>query len=328
VQLYPGADLIECEIGGRPLYLPLLREGSEALLLDCGTHDHAQKDVAAFLQRAALFRGDLSWLVVTHPDGDHCGGSAEIKRQHPKIRIACGEADRALVESPDYMFTFRYDAYRQDHGIFFDPDTAQAIRNCSSQPQSVSFTFIGGEILRLGESRILEVWHLPGHSHGHLGIYDRKHGTLYYGDAIQGAGYQSLDGVSWTLCPTYLYVDPYLQTIQRIENSGVEMIVGCHWPVLRGTPAIRQFCYESRNFVTLADRQITEYLREHPSGVSMRELCDQLSPRLGTWPHQIHLELSNAFSGHLDRGVNMGRFEVDRSRWPFLYRLRKPGQTR
>jgi glyoxylase-like metal-dependent hydrolase (beta-lactamase superfamily II) len=320
VELYPGADLIECEIGGRPLYLPLLREGREALLLDCGTRSHAQKDVPAYLDRVGFGNEDLSWLVVTHPDGDHCGGTAEIKRQHPQIRIACGEVDRALVESPDYMFEFRYDAYRQDHGIFFDASTAQEIRDCSSAPQVVSFTFIGGEILRLGENRILEVWHLPGHSHGHLGIYDKKHCTLYYGDAIQGAGYQALDGIRWTLCPTYLYVDSYLQTIQNIENSGVEMIVGCHWPVLRGTQAVKQFCYESRNFVTLADRLITEYLREHTSGVSQRELCEQLSPRLGTWPHDSHLELSNAFSGHLDRGVKMRRFEVDRSRCPFLYR--------
>jgi glyoxylase-like metal-dependent hydrolase (beta-lactamase superfamily II) len=324
VELYPGADLIECEIGGRPLYLPLLRQGREALLLDCGTRSHAQKDVPAYLDRAGLVTEALTWLVVTHPDGDHCGGTAEIKRQHPNIRIACGEADRALIESPDYMFTFRYDAYRQDHGIFFDSRTAQEIRDCSSQPQAVSFTFIGGEILRLGEDRILEVWHLPGHSHGHLGIYDRKHRVLYYGDAIQGAGYQALDG-SWKLCPTYLYVDPYLQTIQTIENSDVQMIVGCHWPVRRSPQAIRQFCYESRNFVTQADRLITEYLREHTSGVSLRELCEQLSQRLGAWPQDIHLELSNAFSGHLDRGVKMGRFEADRSRWPFLYRLCEAG---
>ena len=325
MELYPGAYLIECEIGGRPLYLPLLREGREASLIDCGTRSHAQTDVPAFLDHAGIAHDGLTWLVITHPDGDHCGGTAEIKRDHSKIRIVCGEADRALVESPDYMFTFRYDAYRRDHGIFFEPDTAREIRNCSSQPQDVSFTFIGGEILRLGENRILEIWHLPGHSHGHLGLYDRTHRVLYYGDAIQGAGYQGLDG-TWKLCPTYLYVDSYLQTIQSIENSDAQMIVGCHWPVLRGSQAIRQFCHESRNFVTQADRSITGYLREHTSGVSLRELCEQLSPQLGTWPQDIHLELSNAFSGHLDHGVKMRRFEIDRSRSPFLYRLCEPGE--
>ncbi len=321
MEIYPGADLIECEIGGRPLYLPLLREGNEALLLDCGTSSHAAKDVPAFLNQLGLGPEHLTWLIMTHPDGDHCGGSAEIKRHYPEVRLACGDSDRELIESPEHLFTFRYDAYRQNHGIFFDPATAKEIKNCSSGSQPVTFTFVGGEVMRLGSNRILEIWHLPGHSHGHLGVYDRNHGVLYYGDAIQGAGYRSLRG-GWSLCPTYLYVNAYLQTIRTIENSPAQMIVGCHWPILRGKEAIRQFCSESRNFVTQADRLITDYLRCHVSGVTLRELCEQLSDQLGEWPREVALELANAFSGHLDRGLEMGQFEVDRSSSPFRYKLR------
>jgi glyoxylase-like metal-dependent hydrolase (beta-lactamase superfamily II) len=320
VEPYPGAHLIECEINGRPLYLPLLREGPEAMLIDCGTRFHAQDDVPRALTHLGIKREELTWLLITHPDGDHCGGSAEIKRQHPAVRIACGEADRAMIESPDYLYTFRYDAYRQNHGIFFDAKTEQEIRNCSTHPQNVTLTFIGGETFQLGPNRILEIWHLPGHSHGHLGVFDRKHGVLYYGDAIQGAGYRSLAG-TWTLCPTYLYVEPYLQTIRTIENSGVKMIVGCHWPIARTPETIRQFCAESRAFVLLADRLTEQYLRNHDSGTSLRELCEKLSSQLGEWPHEVCLELANALSGHLDYGVRSGRFEVDRSRSPFLYRM-------
>lgn len=317
MQIYPGADLIECEIVGRPLQLPLLRNGNSAMLIDCGTQSHASHDIPAALQNLGL--ETLTWLLVTHPDGDHCGGTAEIKKRYPELQIACGDADRALIESPDYLFEFRYDAYRRDHDVYFDAETAHAIRNCSSQPQPVSMTFIGGEKIRLGNDRILEIWHLPGHSHGHLGVYDQNHRTLFYGDAIQGSGYRSLEG-GWALCPTYLYVDAYLQTIRIIEDSPAETIVGCHWPVLHGRSAIRQFCAESRNFVSQAERLIADYLGKRP-GVTLRELCEELSDRLGEWPHQVHLELANAFSGHLDRGVASGRFVVDRSERPFRYRL-------
>jgi glyoxylase-like metal-dependent hydrolase (beta-lactamase superfamily II) len=319
MHICPGAHLIECEIGGRPLYLPLLREGQEALLLDCGTRSHATNDVPSNLTKLGVGAEDLTWLIMTHPDGDHCGGSAEIKRQYPAVQLACGDADRHMIESPEHLFSFRYDAYRQDHGIWFDSETAQEIKNCSSKPQQVTLTFVGGETLRLGLNRILEVWHLPGHSYGHLGLYDRNHGVLYYGDAIQGAGYRSLQG-GWSLCPTYLYVDAYLQTIRIIENSGAEVIVGCHWPVLQGKEAIRRFCFESRNFVLQADRLISNYLRDHPSGVTLRELCENLSDQLGEWPQGVRLELANAFSGHLNRGVETGRFELDRSVRPFVYR--------
>jgi hypothetical protein len=83
--------------------------------------------------------------------------------------MACGEADRALVESPDYLFSFRYDAYRRDHDVFYDAATAAWLKGCSSASQAVTLTFTGGEILRLRKDRILEILHLPGHSHGHLG---------------------------------------------------------------------------------------------------------------------------------------------------------------
>lgn len=323
MELYHGADLIECEIGGRPLYLPLLREGPDALLLDCGTRAHAEVDIPRELSRLGLDEDSLTWLIVTHPDADHCGGLREMKRRYAKVHIACGEADRALVESPDYLFSFRYDAYRQDHGIFYDSATAQNLKDYFSGPQNIDLTFTGGEIMRLGgsEDRLLEIWHLPGHSHGHLGVYDHKHRTLYYGDAIHGSGYKSLAG-NWALCPTYLYVETYLQTIRTIENSNADAVVGCHWPVCRGANAIRDFCAESRNFVTLADRLLQEYLRTHPSGTSLRELCEALGSRLGDWPPEINLELTCALSGHLDRGVAAGRLQVDESAGPLTYRLR------
>jgi glyoxylase-like metal-dependent hydrolase (beta-lactamase superfamily II) len=319
MQLYSGSDLIECDINGRPLYLPLLQQDGSAMLLDCGTSWHASKDIPAYLDKLGPI--DLKWVLITHPDGDHCGGTGAIHKRYSQAQFLCGEADRQLVESPEFLFAFRYDAYRKDHGIFFDPKTAAEIMQCFSGPQGVAVTAVGGETMRLGSERILEIWHLAGHSHGHLGVYDRSHKTLYYGDAIQGAGYKSLDG-GWALCPTYLYVDAYLETINTIEASPAEMIVGCHWPICRGKDEIRQFCAESRDFVFLADQLITEYLTSNSSEVTLRELCDRISPKLGKWPHSVHLELANAFSGHLDRGVVQGRFEVDESTRPFRYRLR------
>ncbi|HEY6272971.1 MAG TPA: MBL fold metallo-hydrolase [Terriglobales bacterium] len=319
MELYPGAHLIECEMGGRPLYLPVLREEQESLLLDCGTRAHSESDIPRFLNQLGLAEPSLTWLIFTHPDTDHCGGLGETKRRHPRLQTACGDPDRSLIESPGYLFSFRYDAYRKDHGISYDPATAENIRNCCSGPQAVTLTLTGGETLRLGRDRMLEIWHLPGHSHGHLGVYDRNHGVLYYGDAIHGAGYRSLTG-GWALCPTYLYVEPYLQTIRTIENSGAQTIVGCHWPIRRGAEEIKEFCAESRDFVNLTDRLIHEYLRAHPSGASLRELCENLGNKLGDWPAAVNLELAYAFSGHLDRGVAAETVQVDRSTHPIVYR--------
>ena len=71
MEIYSGAHLIECEIGGRPLYLPLLIGEAEAVLLDCGTRSHAAKDIPEYLAKIGLPEDALTFLVVTHPDLDH-----------------------------------------------------------------------------------------------------------------------------------------------------------------------------------------------------------------------------------------------------------------
>lgn len=319
MQLYLGAHLIECEFGGRPLYLPLLIGEDEAVLVDCGAKTHAAKDIPAYCEKIGLPREKLTWLIITHPDVDHCGGAAEMARRYPNLRIACGAEDRTLVESPDFLYTFRYDHYREEHNISYDETTATGIRQNGSGPCHVSLTFTGEESLRLGPDRLLEVIHLPGHSHGHLGLYDSKYRALFYGDAIQGAGYRSLSG-GWALCPTYLYVEPYLQTIQRIETLGAELLVGCHWPVCRGAGEIREFLAASRNFVETTDRLIHNDLTQRPSGATLAELCETLGSKLGDWPAAVNREFCYAFHGHLDRGISQGTLIADRSVRPVVYR--------
>lgn len=318
MKIYPGAHLIECEIGGRPLHLPLLIGESETVLVDCGTRSHAAEDIPKYIDNIGLPASRLTFLVITHPDVDHSGGVGELARRYPHLRAVCGVADRILIESPEQLFVRRYDHYREEHCIFYDDKTAAGIRDGCSGHQPVSLTMMGGETLNLGANRILEIIHLPGHSHGHLGIYDRDHRTLFYGDAIQGRGYQSLTG-GWALCPTYLYVDAYLQTISFIEHLGAERIVGCHWPVFQGESEINEFCASSRNFVETADRLIYDYLALHPRGVTLRELCESLGGKLGEWPPAAHTELSYAFLGHIERGISQGKLSVDRSVRPVIY---------
>jgi glyoxylase-like metal-dependent hydrolase (beta-lactamase superfamily II) len=308
-------------MGGRPLYLPLLVGKTEAMLLDCGTRHHAAKDIPEYLAKIDLSEDALTFLVITHPDTDHSGGAGELARRYPRLRIMCSAADRPLIESPERLLSFRYDHYRQDHEIYYNVQTVAGIRDCCSGPQSVFLGLTGGESLSLGANRLLEVIHLPGHSHGHLGIYDRNHRTLFYGDAIQGRGYQSLNG-EWVLCPTYLYVEAYLQTVSRIEHLGAERIVGCHWPIWQGEHEIREFCASSRNFVEAADRLIYDYLARHPAGATLLELCQSLGDKLGAWPAHAHTELSFAFLGHVERGVSQGSLSVDRSVHPVVYHRR------
>jgi glyoxylase-like metal-dependent hydrolase (beta-lactamase superfamily II) len=198
------------------------------------------------------------------------------------------------VEDPDELYGGRYDFYRNDHGIFYPPEVVEWIRSASGLPQPIDLTLRGGEKIVLSPDWELEVLALPGHSPGHLGLWDRKNKALYAGDALHGAVYRNLDGQA-ALCPTYANIPTYLQTIRFIEGLDLECYVGCHWPVKYGQE-IDDFCEESRQFVLRAETSILRLLSEPRT---LKDICLLLGPSLGEWPRETDQDLVYAVWGHL-----------------------------
>ena len=316
-QLYDGAYLVHCAVGGRPLHLPLLVGPARAVLIDTGCAADCAGAILPALRALQIDPAQLTHVINTHCDFDHQGGNSAIMAACPAARLYCGEADRVQVESPDRLIALRYSAYLRDHGIFYDDATRQAIRRELGEPLSVDGVFRGGEVLSLAVDRELEILHLPGHTRGHLGILDRKHHTLFGGDAIHGKGYLDFAGKP-ALCPTYLYVQPYLETIHHIGQLPLDAYVGCHWSVKRGAD-ISAFCNESRTFVENAERLILDHLRTQQQGSTLRELCLQVGPQLGDWPAAMNIELCYAFAGHLADLTSRNVISETRSPGPFTY---------
>jgi len=307
-KLFEGVHTIEGEIGGRLLRLTLLVGDAAAVLLDTGCAQDVDGLILPALSEIGLDVGDLSWIVTSHCDLDHVGGNHGMKKAAPQAMLGCGDADLEQVESPDALLSRRYDAYRERHGIFYDEAVTQWMAEAAGKPQPVDVTFGGGERLRLSSDWYVELLPTPGHSRAHLAILDAKNRALYGADAIHGASIPDLAGKA-VMPPTYLYVDSYLDTIRLIENLDIDLLTTCHWPMARGE-GIAAFCAESRALVEQADRLLLEAIgNADSSGVSLRELCQQVGPALGDWPEASQLECSYMFSGHLSRLESFGIIE-------------------
>jgi glyoxylase-like metal-dependent hydrolase (beta-lactamase superfamily II) len=86
-----------------------------------------------------------------------------------------------------------------------------------------------GDVIDLGDRR-LEVWHLPGHSAGGIGLWDEAEGMLVAGDAVY-------DG---PLLPTGDLED-YGRTLRRLREVPARVVHAGHDPSFDGA-RLRAIC--------------------------------------------------------------------------------------
>ena len=300
MQLYPGAYRIQSLFGDRNLFQYLL-VGDNVVLVDTGVAATPEAVIFPYLDSLGLGPARLTLAITTHPDTDHQGGNYAIKRISPGTWLACGEADRPLVEDPRVLYDVRYNFLREEHEVGFEADPAPE----AGRARKMDLTFSGGEKIRLRDDWALEVLHVPGHSHGHLALYDRKHCAAFVGDAIHGRGCPKAEG-GMSIPVTYFYADIYLSTLRYFEALDLEVLHSGHWPTMRGEE-IRDFIAESRRTVELFDRVILGSLAKAPSGLTMKELIDAVSSAVGDWPKETWQFAMFPVKGHLDRLEEQGK---------------------
>jgi glyoxylase-like metal-dependent hydrolase (beta-lactamase superfamily II) len=199
-----------------------------SLLVDTGLGVASLRDAIADQMGSPLV------AVATHVHYDHVGGLHEFedRRIHPleAEQMADYSEFHALRRSefPDFAVTaletagyvldaeFLLDAFPSTD---FDPD-AYSIR--STRPTS---TLEEGEIVDLGD-RNFEVLHLPGHTPGSIGLYERASETLFSGDAIY-------DGPLVDMLPESDIV-AYAKTLKRLRELPVRVVHGGHEPSFAG----------------------------------------------------------------------------------------------
>ena len=303
MEIAPGIHRIKCAFGSnRMVYVHLLVGEQAAMLVDTGCAHNPAQEILPYMEQIGLPPERLTYILISHSDLDHQGGNAPMKQAAPRALLMCHTLDRPWVEDTEALIRGRYSQFERDHGIGYGEEGKAGIRQqCLSHPLDV--TLEGGETFRLSRDWVVEVLHTPGHTWGHLAVYDPRSKTLIAGEA--GLWNAILDQ-DWepAMPPTYCYVDTYLATLDRLSAMDIATLSPAHWPVQTG-PDVGEFLRESRNYCLLVERALLDFAHERPA-YTLREAIDTLGPRLGTWPAAANQDFSYGMLGNLNRLTQRG----------------------
>ena len=168
MEVAPGIHRIESVLGPRPFSQYLLRD-ERSLLVDTGVKETPAEVILPFLDGL-----QPDFVLNSHADVDHYGGNAAIKAGRARSALFLAhELDVPWIESADAIMRERYGWYAE-HGLAYEPDVFAWLRDAIGPDTPIDVHLRGGERIRLGPRLTVEVLHLPGHTPGHVGLWDAR----------------------------------------------------------------------------------------------------------------------------------------------------------
>jgi glyoxylase-like metal-dependent hydrolase (beta-lactamase superfamily II) len=295
MEVAPGIHRIEGDLGERYVCQYLLVGDERTLLVDTGLRDMPEQVIAPYLARLGRSLADLDDVLISHADVDHCGGNRALRDAAPDVRLLCGEADRAWIESNAAMLGGNYLWY-EPYGFGPSPDDVAFLTRELGGDAPVDVGLTGGETLRLGPDWRVEVLALPGHTPGHLGLWDPRSGAAIIIDAALTDGVYDRAG-NRLIPPRYYSVTGYEATIRRLRALDPTLLLTAHYDVME-REAARAFLDRSLAFVH-AVGEATE-ANVQAGTTALRPLTQAVDAAVGPFTAFTH-ELAASVRAHLAR---------------------------
>jgi glyoxylase-like metal-dependent hydrolase (beta-lactamase superfamily II) len=306
MEVAPGIHRIESVLGPRPFSQYLLRD-ERSLLFDTGVKETPGDVILPFL---GGLQPDL--VLNSHADVDHYGGNAAIRQAAPRALFLAHALDVRWIESTEAIMRERYGWYAE-HGLDYEPDVVAWLRGAIGPDTPVDVHLCAGERIRLGPRLTLEVLHLPGHTAGHIGLWEPVSRSAIVMDAVLGRGLLDLNK-NVIHPPPYFDVEAYLGTARALQALAPQRLLTAHYDVMEGEEVAR-FLAETVAFVADAERVVAEALAE-AGALTLSEVLELGDPQLGPFTSMPN-ELAGSLRAHLREFVRQGRAREDPSglRW-------------
>lgn len=261
-------------------------------LIDTGGASHPEGPILEALRARGAGHGleAIGAVINTHGHWDHAGGDAAVSAASGAGVLIHAAGAPLLLDHRHHLDGYYTEASR----ALEQPALVAAQRAAFPTifgPETVPDRLLGeGDRLDLGDSLVLQVLHLPGHSDDHIALYWEREGVLIAGDAAQGTGSRAGG------CPLYFgAIGQARASIARLRELPFATLYVSH-PFGRLGTAERVTSYDGEaGRAFLAD-----------SLAALDALEEALRAALGENPEGDFPSLARAASEHLGRAA----------RWP------------
>ena len=206
-------------------------------IIDAGFVGKGNYKIQSF-RKEGIEPSAIKRVIMTHTHLDHIGCLAEIREELPGVEVWIHRLEADLLERGDDRSVYGMDMFKT---------------LCKVQPGLKSDAFKiktdrkldGGETLDIG-GMVWEVFHIPGHSLGSIGLYHRPTKILIPGDVVYAdyaIGRFDLYGAN----PSDLK-----KSLIRLSELEVDILLPGHNQIVKGLP---------KDYLTKTVRQWESYLR-------------------------------------------------------------------
>jgi glyoxylase-like metal-dependent hydrolase (beta-lactamase superfamily II) len=290
-EVAPGIHRIESDLGPRFMAQYLLVGEERSVLVDTGLSSTPDEVLAPALSEAGV---EPDIVLISHADLDHCGGNRRIRELYPSALLACHELDRRWIESNMAMLAENY-RWHEVYGLEPVDEAGQRERlELLGGDAPIDVGLRGGETIRLGPSLRFKVLHLPGHTSGHVGLWEPTSRVAIIIDAALLDGIYDRAG-NKLIPPRYYDAAAYRETIRRIRVLEPELLLTAHYPVM-GAAEARDFCDRSLRYVDAVEIVVRAGVASGET--RLRELTGRVDAQLGPFVEFV-TEIAAGVRSHL-----------------------------
>ncbi|MGK2964228.1 MAG: MBL fold metallo-hydrolase [Tepidiformaceae bacterium] len=218
---------------GLPYVLPyMVKSGGETLLVDCGWNtDAAYEALVESMGEHGAHPSEVSKLAITHVHPDHYGMAGKIKDVAPTAELIIHQLETDVIATR-YLkaegLAHEVADMMEIHGV--PPLNAESLSQGSMGMRGnvwavpADTEVHGGETIKVGDFDF-EIIHTPGHTPGHICLYEPNRKALFTGDHILP-----------TITPNVSYhpqsmgnpLGDYMRSMEKLIDLDVEYVLPAH----------------------------------------------------------------------------------------------------